>query len=123
MQKDRKGNEYAPKRKRGRQINVYLNDEEFQTLEYKADLTGFSKSDYLRAAIFINNITVQDRHWKGDMQKLVYEMNRIGNNINQIALRCNERGTADQADVIEIAEQYNELFLLYEKNVLGLKEL
>ena len=51
---------------------------------------GLSKSEYLRKLILAESLTGKQWHMDRDQAKqLIYEVNRIGNNVNQIAYNTN----------------------------------
>lgn len=44
-----------------------------------------------------------------EIKKLLYELNRIGNNINQIVKRANEDGKVEKSQLVEILKFQNQL--------------
>lgn len=77
--------------------------EEKALLEKNAFELGLSKADYLRKIILYGSIVGQHPVIdKETSEKLLYEINRIGNNINQIAYNTNAKKYASGADWREI---------------------
>lgn len=75
-------------------FKVFLTEEEYQQLEKEALASGASSlAKYARQVLFSDNHTKQQ---KADFERqkhleLLAAMNRIGNNINQIAKALNQR--------------------------------
>lgn len=90
--------------------------EEKAMLEKNAYELGLSKADYLRNIImygkFIGRHFVMD---KEQGKQLIFEINRIGNNINQIAYRTNAKIYAGNSEWQELRENYFELLSLLGK--------
>ena len=114
--------EYEAGRKRKKQLHVFLSEEEYEYLKYQADSIRFSVSNYVRAALFFNGITVVSNELKLDIDRTIYEMNKIGNNINQIAFNCNVKGSTEMEDVYRLKEQVRLLFEYFENTVLDIHE-
>ena len=110
----------APKKKeknlkRSNIITLKLTDIELAVLNEAADVTGLSRSEYVRKLLLEKQINhqievVADMN---DLRKLVSEYGKIGSNLNQIAKHFNSGGSQSRA--IEITD----LFLL-RKEVLKL---
>ena len=74
------------------QFRFTLLPEESAMLTKNAYELGLSKADYLRKIILYGNIIGQHPIMeKSQGRKLLYEVNRIGNNINQIAYNSNSK--------------------------------
>ena len=65
---------------------VYMLDEEKQVLEKKAEKANMSKSEYIRNVILFGAARRATKFSTEDTREIIYELNRIGNNINQRAL-------------------------------------
>ena len=88
------------KRTRKHCLKVYLDDDEKAILESKFRGSGLqSISQFLRYMIVYGNVYITDYR---ELQDTKTAINRIGNNINQIAKKMNETGTAYIQDVKEI---------------------
>lgn len=108
------------KANRGRikQINVRLFDEEWNILEYKAGLAEKSKSDFLRDLILLSSVGSKSILTDEKFNRLLYEINRIGNNINQIAYNANLKKSTGREEIYGLREQYSSLLSLYEDTFL-----
>ena len=74
-------------RKRDIQIKLWLNKEEYNVLQQDTERTGLTQSKYLRALIMKRPI-----HEKlpVDYYRMLTELSRIGNNLNQITRAANQ---------------------------------
>lgn len=106
-------------RSRKRKFNVYLLDEEWEILEAKKDEAEMTKSDFIRNVIMFGAAHKRTMFSKEDSQRLIYELNRIGNNINQIAAKVNSKGTVDEIDFENLQELYISLLGAYDDFIRG----
>ena len=106
-------------RKRQRYFKVHLLDEELEILNAKADEAGMNKSEYIRNMILFGVAHERTLFSKKDTESLLYEINRIGNNINQIAYRANANKTIDERDFQDMYTNYTELLSVYDKFIRG----
>ena len=75
---------------------------------------GLSKSKYLRKLILAESLAGKQWHMDGDQAKqLIYEVNRIGNNVNQIAYNTNVVRFSSNKDWGELQAKYFELMTLF----------
>ena len=98
---------------RTHKVNVWLLDEEKALLQKQAYELGLSQSDYLRKLILYGGMFTS--HFSMDKEqanKLLYELNRIGNNINQIAYNTNAKTFAAKGDWVELKKNYFKLLEL-----------
>ena len=101
---------------RTKKFSVYLLPEEDAMLQKNSEEYGLSKSDYVRKLILYGGIT--GRQWMMDKEegkKLLYEINKIGNNLNQIAYRTNVQMAATYSDLMQVIENYREFLRLVGK--------
>ena len=92
-------------RVRTEQFRFTLLPEENAMLTKNAFEYGLSKSEYLRKLILAESLTGKQWHMDRDQAKqLIYEVNRIGNNVNQIAYN---------KDWGELQTKYFELMTLF----------
>lgn len=104
---------------RKKQLLIRLCDEEWEIFEYKAGLSGKSKSDFVRDLILLSEVKVVNPILTDkNFQKMLYEINRIGNNINQIAYNANLKKSTGKEEIEELREQYSVLLSLYEDTFL-----
>ena len=91
-------------------ITIRLDRELAEHIQNIAEVTGKTKSEVVREFIVKGNVNISQS--KADLARLSYELNRIGNNLNQIARLANTRGAVDIATLQElqiIEEQLQEL--------------
>jgi hypothetical protein len=98
-------------RKKG--LFLRLLDEEYEILEDKCKKADMTKADYIRNLIFYGNPIVRDVMHDIDADKLIYELNRIGNNVNQIAYQANINTSVSMQDFLQLKDAYDEIFHLY----------
>ena len=99
---------------RTEQFRFTLLPEENAMLTKNAFEYGLSKSDYLRKLILAESLTGKQWHMDRDQAKqLIYEANRIGNNVNQIAYNTNVKRFASNADWEELRKNYFKLITLF----------
>ena len=106
----------APKKKeknlkRSNIITLKLTDIELAVLNEAADVTGLSRSEYLRKFLLEKQINhqievVADMN---DLRKLVSEYGKIGSNLNQIAKHFNSGGSQSRAIENEIHQCITDL--------------
>ena len=105
-------------RSRYKQMNIRLFGEEMNILEAKAKIADKTKSDYLRDLILFSEVKSKSV-WKDEnFKRLLYEINRIGNNINQIAYNSNLKKSTGREEIYSLREQYENLLSLYEDTFL-----
>ena len=94
---------------RTKRVTIRFTPDEYNSLKEKATQFDMTLSDYVRTTLLSKREKV--RPSKCD-KSLVYEINRIGNNLNQIARHCNTTGTVDKLvlkELVEIEKKLNEL--------------
>ena len=101
-------------RVRTEQFRFTLLPEENAMLTKNAFEYGLSKADYLRKLILAEALTGKQWHMDRDQAKqLIYEVNRIGNNVNQIAYNTNAVRFSSNKDWGELQTKYFELMTLF----------
>ena len=108
-----------PNRRRTRQFSVYLLEEEMAILEAKKDEAEMTKSEYIRNMILFGAAHERTIFSKTDAQHIIYELNRIGNNLNQIAYQANRRLGVDEQDFLSLYNNYLQLLSSYDSFVRG----
>lgn len=103
------------KRFRSKQLLIRLFDEEMNILKAKSESQGISMSDYVREVILYGEVKTTKQNILSDenFSKLLYELNRIGNNINQIAYNSNLKKSTGREEIMELSEKYDSLLQLY----------
>lgn len=88
--------------------------EESAMLTKNAYEYGMSKAEYLRKLILAESLSGKQWHMdKEQAKELIYEVNRIGNNVNQIAYNTNVKRFASNADWAELQKNYHKLMALF----------
>lgn len=94
-------------RKRKIQKKIYLDENENELIRRKMkkankkNFGSFAREILLTGEINLINFD--------EIKKLRYELNRIGNNINQIVKRANEDGKVEKSQLVEILKFQNQL--------------
>lgn len=95
-------------RSRPKQIVIRVSEAELLQIKKKVELSGKSQQQYVIEALTQKQITNTD-----GIKELVPELKRIGNNLNQIAKRCNEGGMLpSEAEVRKHGEELNRVWQL-----------
>lgn len=74
-------------RKRNNQIIVRLSEEEYKPFKKQLEISGLSINDFIINLIM--GATIKERPPK-DYAKIIYEICKIGNNVNQLAYKANK---------------------------------
>ena len=86
---------------RPKQLSFRVNEEEYQQLQEKVFQSGKNQQEYILSCVLEKQIVNTD-----GIKELIPELKRIGNNLNQIAKRCNEGGVLpSEAEVREQGEE------------------
>lgn len=79
-------------RKRNNRVLLRLNDEEYRHFNQELNVSGLSKNQYL--VRLIKNHEIKERPPK-DYAKIVYELARIGNAVNDIVKKADGNESAE----------------------------
>lgn len=90
--KNKDGKIITANRSRPRRVVLHLSDEEYEAFCSKAAACGMSKQEYARRSILDVHVPVMNTD---GIIKMLPEISRISNNLNQIAKRLNARGFVD----------------------------
>ena len=86
----------------------YISDQEAQFLSVKMKEAGIrNKSAYLRKMALDGYIIRQDYTV---LNKFIYELNRIGNNLNQMTKIANTHGVMDQSELEGIKKDVDRIW-------------
>ncbi|MCD8214291.1 MAG: MobC family plasmid mobilization relaxosome protein [Clostridiales bacterium] len=89
-------------RLRNQRLYVMVTEEEKEAVKQKMNKPGMTNlGEFVRLALTVNPIVSVDM--KG-LNKLLYELNKIGTNINQIAKVANTSKNIYQSDIDEIKD-------------------
>lgn len=87
-------------RERNNELHLRLSDEEYRKLEWLSHTSGISFSQVIRKLIMGREIRQRPN---ADFAALVCSIDRLGNNINQIAKKANTNNAVSYADMKEVA--------------------
>lgn len=93
-------------RTRNHRIVFYLNDKEFEILEKKAKRTSRSREDFIRKAVA--EVQIKEAP-PADLHKLIWEIRRVGNNIDQILMNANAKGLLNIPDLRKAIDDLREV--------------
>jgi len=95
------------KRTRRNRVSFRLDDAELRKLEENLKLTGKTNREaYLLKMALDGSMNIVDMKPTADLVRLIAN---IASNVNQIARRCNETGSAYEQDVLELMAQFYDL--------------
>ena len=98
-------------RLRNHKIHLFVTEDEYRIAQEKADYACQGNvSEYVRCIMVDGVIITYDTE---NIMKAIYELNRIGNNINQIAKHVNEVGEVNIIDFESLQEEYEKMFGYY----------
>lgn len=106
-------------RRRKIKKNFYLNYEENKMLKAKAFKKGISESELIRG--FIIGYIPSGKLPK-EIYDLIYEIRKIGININQIAYVANKNGNVNYKYLNEYREKLDELIFEIRKNYIQIEK-
>lgn len=93
---------------RPKQLSFRVSEEEYERLKEKINESGKNQQEYILSCVLEKPITNTD-----GIKELLPELKRIGNNLNQIAKRCNEGGMLpSEAEVRKHGEELNKVWRL-----------
>ena len=92
-------------RKRNHRVVFYLNDKEFEAFEQKAKRSSRSREAFIRKAI--EDVQIKELP-PADLYKLIWEIRRVGNNIDQILMIANTKGILNIPDLRKAIDDLRE---------------
>lgn len=90
-------------------LRVYLSDDEVEILNMKSFEMDMSKSDYIRDLILFGNRDDGDKLSKTNFKLFLYEINRIGNNLNQIEYNSYMKASSGKNDMVAFLFEFMQL--------------
>ena len=96
-------------RKRTKQVNFRLSEEEYGHLKKQVQHSGLSREGFLRS--LIAGVTLRPKP-PDQYAALLREMSAIGNNVNQIARVANAAGYARRDEIAQITEMQRTLWTM-----------
>lgn len=100
------------KRFRDKEVKFFVTEREIEIIDQKAEVAELDRSKYLRKMALDGYIIKQDF---SQVEQLVYEVNKIGNNINQVARRANELEHVSLDDMNYLKKQLDGIYSQIEK--------
>lgn len=104
-------------RSRQKLFQLRLFPEEMQLLTDKANELGVTKTAYIRDMILFGQPQKKDKSF----EKIEYELNKIGNNINQIAYIANTEFSTNGIEISSLLSHYSELLEQWEEFIKDVK--
>ena len=92
-------------RTRNHRVVFYLNDKEFEAFEQKAKRSSRSREAFIRKAI--EDVQIKELP-PADLHKLIWEIRRVGNNIDQILMIANSKGILNIPDLRKAIDDLRE---------------
>ena len=92
-------------RTRNHRVVFYLNDKEFEAFEQKAKRSSRSREAFIRKAI--EDVQIKELP-PADLHKLIWELRRVGNNIDQILMIANSKGILNIPDLRKAIDDLRE---------------
>lgn len=83
-------------RKRKNSVHIYLSDDEYEEFLDNLHESGLSISNYCRQQLTKGQVVAAP---PADFRKLIWELKRIGSNLDQVLFRLNSIGVYDQSDL------------------------
>ena len=93
-----------PCRKRCNRLDFYLSDDEYRVLLDSVGKSGLSVSEHCRQLIKNGIVTAAP---PADFRRLIWELKRIGSNLDQVLFKLNSIGEYDQDDLKNCINEIN----------------
>ena len=93
-------------RTRNHRVVFYLNDKEFEAFKEKAKRSSRSREAFIRRAI--QEVQIKELP-PADLYKLIWEIRRVGNNIDQILMIANAKGILNIPDLRKVIDDLREV--------------
>jgi hypothetical protein len=103
-------------RKQTKQVVIRMTETDYEEMKKRVAESGKNQAEFLRQAILKKKIVYTD-----GMKSLVPELRRIGNNLNQIARRCNEGHQPGYDAVKKIEKELGEIWRLLKLSIAELQ--
>lgn len=109
-------------RTRNEQLRVWLSKEEKELLVENSRAVNLSISDYIRRLINGERIIQLASFDTGQMKDFIYELNKIGNNLNQITRMINIKKDITDDDWEMVMSSYSDLVGLMGDMIVSRKD-
>ena len=101
-----------PNRKRQNRLNIYLSDDEYRSFLDKVQESGLNMNDFCRQQFKNAKVIAAP---PADFRRLIWELKRIGSNLDQVLFRLNSIGDYEKEDLKTcIGEIHDVIKLLYQ---------
>lgn len=97
-------------RLRDRQLNIRVTDYEYKLIQERMTASGSATLREFLVDVATNGFLINVDY--SDIKALAYEINRIGNNINQIAHKINSEGLVYKEQIEDVQEDVNMIWKL-----------
>ncbi len=100
--------------RKGKGKLVYFSEEEWDKIERQSQILGVNSSEYIRRCVnknIIVNITIPN------LNELIFELNKIGTNINQIAHKVNISNSVSRVDLENSMKNIKDIYKLINKEL------
>ena len=102
--------EKEPFRVRDRQLKIWVTDYEYQLIQERMKASGSATLREFLVDAAANGFLINVDY--SDIKALAYEVNRIGNNINQIAHKINSEGLIYKNQIKDVQEDVSMIWKL-----------
>ena len=92
-----------------KQINIRVDENVFNLLEFKSKSINLSKTDYIIKAIINSDIKIDNSK---NLLELINAINKIGNNINQISKNLNIAHNSDKLGSVNYNNLLDKLIII-----------
>ena len=90
-------------------------EDEINIIKERSQKHGLTMSEFVRQAA-LNSVIV--KHSTKELNKLIWEVNKIGTNINQIARLCNESDYVSKQSLQKLQEEHFKVYKVFENFIL-----
>lgn len=102
-------------RNKGKPKVVYFSETEWDIIQEKSNIAKMNTSNYIKR-MALNGYIIEYNLDK--INDLIYEINKIGININQLAKKANEIDNIYKKDVEELQERMDEIWHMLKSSLL-----
>jgi len=95
-----------------KRVTIRLDDKLIEKINKRANELNITTSDYIRQAIELSFGKGDCIKQKGELPLLILTLNRLGNNLNQIARTLNYAKKADKLNEVNYDKLLNELIAI-----------
>ena len=92
-----------------KQINIRVDENVFNLLEFKSKAININKSEFIIKAIIDSDIKIDNSK---NLLELINAINKIGNNINQIAKNLNIANNSDKLESVNYNNLLDKLIII-----------